>query len=146
MARHREFESATESIAVNRHHNRLTTIFNAGQKRMKSFASRLLPGCNFAELLDVGAGDKGPSRASQDSGLDLGVAFNRFHRCQNAFQDAGLSMTSALGTSPHCGSGTGMTAASYTSACTARTFSTSREEIFSPPLTIMSFLRSTIKT
>ena len=56
---------------------------------MKSFASRLLPGCNFAELLDVGAGDKGASRASQDSGLDLGVAFNRFHRCQNAFQDAG---------------------------------------------------------
>src|SRR5207245_6352828 len=81
--------SATESMAVNRQTNRLTTIFNAGPKRMKSFASRLLPGCNFAELLDVGAGDKGPSRASQDSGLDLGVAFNRFHRCQNAFQDAG---------------------------------------------------------
>src|ERR1019366_2585487 len=41
-------------------------------------------------------------------------------------------------------SGTGITTASYTSGWAKSTFSTSKEDMFSPPLTMISFLRSTI--
>src|SRR5271157_4833457 len=58
--------------------------------------------------------------------------------------DPGFKTTSAFGASPHFWSGTGITTASYTSGWAVSTFSTSREDMFSPPLTMISFLRSTI--
>ncbi len=55
-----------------------------------------------------------------------------------------LSETSALGTSPQRSSGMGITATSYTSGWASMAFSTSSDDMFSPPLTMMSFLRSTM--
>ena len=46
--------------------------------------------------------------------------------------------------SPHFGSGSPTTAASATDGCVYSTSSTSREYTFSPPVMIMSFIRSTM--
>src|SRR5229473_2564034 len=55
----------------------------------------------------------------------------------------GFKTTRALGTSPHFSSGTGITPASRTAGCARMAFSRSREEIFSPPLMMMSSDRTT---
>src|ERR1700720_744715 len=55
----------------------------------------------------------------------------------------GLRTTRAFGTSPHFSSGTGITPASRIAGWATMAFTSSREEMFSPPLTMMSFLRST---
>ena len=54
----------------------------------------------------------------------------------------GLSVTNALGRSPHFSSGTATTAHSMTAGCLATACSTSMVEMFSPPEMMMSFLRS----
>ena len=56
----------------------------------------------------------------------------------------GRSTTYARGTSPQRSSATPTTAASSTAGCAASTFSTSTPEMFSPPETMRSFVRSTI--
>ena len=53
-----------------------------------------------------------------------------------------LSSTNALGRSPHFSSGVETTAAAATAGCRATAVSTSMVEMFSPPETMMSFLRS----
>jgi len=50
--------------------------------------------------------------------------------------------TNAFGISPQRSSGAGMTATSETASCSKRVSSSSIEEMFSPPETMMSFLRS----
>ena len=54
----------------------------------------------------------------------------------------GLRVTKALGTSPHFSSGTAMTAHSITAGWETTACSTSMVEMFSPPLMMMSFMRS----
>ena len=56
----------------------------------------------------------------------------------------GLVTTNAIGISPHSGSGAPTTAASATLGGAAIAFSISIDEMFSPPLMMISFLRSTI--
>jgi hypothetical protein len=56
----------------------------------------------------------------------------------------GRSATQARGTSPHRSSGIPTTATSSTAGWAASTCSTSTEEMFSPPETMRSFLRSTM--
>ena len=56
----------------------------------------------------------------------------------------GFRTTTAAGTSPHCGSGAETTAHSSTAGCAKMARSTSMDEMFSPPLMMMSFLRSTM--
>src|SRR6185436_17722445 len=55
-----------------------------------------------------------------------------------------FSDTMATGISPQRGSGAETTAHSKSDGCAKMAFSTSIDEIFSPPLMIMSFLRSTM--
>ena len=57
----------------------------------------------------------------------------------------GFTTTQAAGTSPHCASGAETTAHSSTAGCAAIPRSTSMDEMFSPPLTMMSFWRSTME-
>ena len=66
VAGHRDFQSAAERRAVDRHDDRLARVFNREQKRQKS-RTAALAGCNLAELLDVGAGDESFPAADQDS-------------------------------------------------------------------------------
>jgi len=54
----------------------------------------------------------------------------------------GFNATKAFGTSPHFGCGIPTTAHSRTAGCFTRVCSTSMVEMFSPPLMMMSFLRS----
>ncbi len=54
----------------------------------------------------------------------------------------GRSTTVASGRSPHLSSGTATTAASATSGCAISAFSSSTEEIHSPPDLMTSFARS----
>src|SRR5580693_1530177 len=56
----------------------------------------------------------------------------------------GLGTTATRGRSDHFGSGTAMTVASKTSGCAMTAFSSSTEEIHSPPDLITSLVRSEI--
>ena len=62
----------------------------------------------------------------------------------DAVRTGAAATTNARGTSPQRSSGTPTTATSSTAGCAASAFSTSTDEMFSPPEMMRSFLRSTI--
>src|SRR5437879_8850326 len=86
----------------------------------------------------------------EENSIDRG-SLNFAIRCRrNSSSSSALSFspslrtTIATGISPHLGSGADTTAHSKTAGCANIAFSTSIDEIFSPPLMMMSFLRSTM--
>jgi hypothetical protein len=72
---------------------------------------------------------------------------SRHHAMRSALAtsgESGLSVTNAQGVSPHFSSGRATTAASITCGWRYRHSSTSSELTFSPPVMMMSLLRSLI--
>src|SRR5262245_4802103 len=89
MKPHREFQAAAERRAVDCGDHRLRAILYRLNHLPKVDTFFALAGSDFAELLDVGAGDESLSRADQRRAFDRIVVFDLLDGGRDAFGNAG---------------------------------------------------------
>src|SRR5580700_3304799 len=88
MACHRQLQPSAKSCAMNRHHYRLSAVFNAEEERKKSGAARFARS-HLAEFFDVSSRNKRPSAADKDRSFHGGIVANLLDGLRNSLRHSG---------------------------------------------------------
>ena len=89
MASHRQFQSAAEGVAMNRHDHGLSLFSICSRHRKQALCSLLLAGRDLAEFFYVGAGDKRSPGANQHHALYAIVLTSLFEGFGDPLRDGG---------------------------------------------------------